>query len=161
MQSPTLSLPKTVMECPICFETKPVRHKIVLECRHSLCFDCAFRWLPKECSCPTCRRTSFFFSRPTRSQTSALRLLGSLQYTLSYLEAVGATFDPNQEIDTIATLLECFIMKNKSLWYRPTHQVIVVELCNEVKEILQDDLTGCQPSTKHVLETFVRQFGHL
>ena len=42
------------MECPICYED--MEGKCILNCNHSLCKKCLYRWLLKEKkTCPMCR----------------------------------------------------------------------------------------------------------
>lgn len=42
-------------ECSICYEE--IKNKVSLECNHSFCKDCIYRWIVKAGNCPMCRTT--------------------------------------------------------------------------------------------------------
>jgi hypothetical protein len=41
-------------ECSICYEE--IKDKISLECNHSFCKECIYRWVVKSGTCPMCRK---------------------------------------------------------------------------------------------------------
>lgn len=57
------------MECAVCLaETN--RH--LEPCRHAMCADCAMQWLPRQPTCPLCRKTVVEFGTPVGSKTIRL-----------------------------------------------------------------------------------------
>lgn len=49
-----LSLPLTVMDCPICLDVAATEAQ-TLPCMHKFCLDCIQRWTQSSTACPLCK----------------------------------------------------------------------------------------------------------
>ncbi len=48
-------------ECSICYDE--IKNKVSLECNHSFCRDCIYRWVVKSGNCPMCRHQTTYRER--------------------------------------------------------------------------------------------------
>ncbi|KAF8568913.1 hypothetical protein P879_01171 [Paragonimus westermani] len=97
--------PETEDDCVICLDPKSNR-SIVLPCMHTFCFDCIYRWLCINPSCPLCKRLAHRIVHSILSDSDFAELLVSelqeRENTARPITGLSANFDPAEDEVTSA-----------------------------------------------------------
>ena len=99
------------IECSICYEE--VKNKVSLECNHSFCKDCIYRWIVKAGNCPMCRRTVRYPVRLDAINHNSYN--GSLITVSSYRFTLDTTLFP-EFVDYVTDLIEFDEWVNRQDW---------------------------------------------
>ncbi|KAF6768390.1 hypothetical protein AHF37_06958 [Paragonimus kellicotti] len=97
--------PETEDDCVICLDPKSNR-SIVLPCMHTFCFDCIYRWLCINPSCPLCKRLAHRIIHSILSDSDFAELLVSelqeRENTARRITGLPANFDSAEDEVTSA-----------------------------------------------------------